>query len=472
MDYDHRFNYQCVDLILQGLHDIHGIGSGVMGNAIQYWTNPSLALLDKFKQVSGSEAHKGDIVVLHGREGNAFGHIGWATGNINDTQLEILEQNGYDGSGNGLGDNVIRVRHVERHRVAGLLRPKKTAIAPATPPPIVHPYHIEPITSKRVKINKNTHKWGLNYDNYTAIHNNPQADVAAGTIKTVYAVLHHNIGYNYYLTNPKDASGYSVADCDDYLPPLPVPPPVKPYQPPAGPMVIPNTETYYLALDLPGFITSNQAINRINPKVVIPAGTYFVFNKRFSAEDPNQLKAINLTKTAGKPGGWINAADNLEPSLPEPEAPEEQLPVPEPLPEPDFTETYVPLSEPQLYVAMASLPVVDFGGTKVVTMPKYSVSYISGTFTINGVEYARPKSAADKGLWYGIEWFDYNTGLPNIELESKVYSADTTVTDRQAIKTLKPIDRLALGIAHFKSFYLGFAIHLGRIRLALNKNKK
>lgn len=481
IDYDKVYKMQCVDLILQYIYECYGINSGVSGNAIDYWFKTGIngfnqILLSKFSKVANSEAKVGDIAVLHGMVGNTSGHIGIATGNINATELEILEQNGSTGSGDGLGGNAIRVRYVPRSRVAGLLRPHAAPSPHAPPiklPAVVHPYTVENITPKQVKLNKNTHLWGLNYDNFTAINSNPQADITAGTVVTVTALLHHNIGYRYYLTNPHVASGYNIVDCDPYTPPPPPPPPNP--KPPAGPLTAPSSETYQVIKDVGGYISSNQAVNYINQQVTVPVGTYFVFNKRFDVANPSKLIAINVTKTSGKPGAWINPLDNVEDPVPtKPELPPEPS-IAEIASEPinDFTLTYKPLlgadgqPKPQIYVAMRDVPVIDFTGKgKTITMPKYSVTWISGTFNHDGIEYALPKSAFDKGLWYGIEWFDRETNLANIELEANVFNAKTTVPERQATKTLKKEDHLALAVASLKNFYLGFIALLGKMKLA------
>lgn len=325
--------------------------------------------------------------------------------------------------------------------------------------PIVNPYSIEPITPKQIKLNKDTHLWNLGYDNFTAINTNPVADAIAGTVIIVRAVLHHNIGYDYYLTDPNVANGYNMLDCDDYLAP---PPP-----PPAGPMVIPNSETYDLIVDVPGYLTSNQAINHTNEQVTIPADTYSVFNKRFDDADTTKLVAVNLTKTAGKPGAWINTEDNVEP-VPEPAIPLETVTPATALEQPAFAGTYKEWPKAETYVAMADVPVIDLAGTKRVTMPKYSVTNISGTFLVNGIEYARPTSAANKNMWFGIAWTDTVTGLSNIELESEVYNSKTTIADRQATHTLQPIDKLALVASHLHNAYLSFMKLLGKIK---NKGK-
>lgn len=470
VDYDHVYLFQCVDLILQYIYECYGIAGGVAGNAIDYWNDPSAPLLDKFNKIVGSDAQQGDIVVFNGLPGNDNGHIGIATGNINATDVEILEQNGQTGDGDGgnadtnANDNVplndgnqIRTRYIPLSRVAGILRPGTLAGAP-----IALPYTIESITPKQVKLNKDTHLWNLNYDNFTAINSNPVADAINGTLIRVVAVLHHHIGYDYYLPDVSTANGYNTLDCDEYTP-VPIPPPD--YQPPAGPMVIPNDATYELIKDVSGYLTSNQAINNTNEQVTVPAGTYFIFNNRFDTVDTTKLLAVNLTKTAGKAGAWINVGDNVE-TPPEPEQPPAPAVV-----ESDFTTTYEPLPEPLVYVALRDLPVVDLAGTKTVTMPKYSVTSIAGNFTVNGIEYARPKSAADKDMWFGIAWTDATTGLANIELESVVYNSKTTVAERQATKTLTTADKVALVIAHLHNAYLSFVNFLGKIKPE-TKNKK
>lgn len=130
VDYDHVYGYQCVDLILEYLKEDYGIPSGVWGNAIDYWNNPSPALLAHFDKVPGSAANQGDIVVFNGLAGNPYGHIGICDSE-DGTNVTILEQNGSGtNSGSGTGGNAIRTRAIARSRVAGVLRPKSSP-APA-----------------------------------------------------------------------------------------------------------------------------------------------------------------------------------------------------------------------------------------------------------------------------------------------------------------------------------------------------
>lgn len=130
VDYDHVYGFQCVDLILQYIYEKFGTPSGVYGNAIDYWNNPSPALLVHFDKVAGSQANQGDIVVFNGLPGNPYGHIGICDSE-DGSNVTILEQNGSGvNSGSGTGGNAIRLRAIPRSRVAGVLRPKSTP-APA-----------------------------------------------------------------------------------------------------------------------------------------------------------------------------------------------------------------------------------------------------------------------------------------------------------------------------------------------------
>jgi hypothetical protein len=560
IDYDHVFKYQCVDLILQYIYECYGVNGGVWGNAIDYWVKTgnngfNQNLLNKFDKIPTNEAHQGDIVVLNGLPGNPDGHIGIATGNIDSISVEILEQNGATGSGDGQGGNAIRVRHIGRDRIAGLLRPKVpvstpaqtpvvpsgdhvflpasisswaiytvgsqlrkgtadqvgtlsparfggltykiqswignyavvintqdfgqvalwvkdtvaqfTSSAPAAPAPpvVVHPYTIESIAEKSVKINKNTHKWGLNYDNFTAIANNPESDANAGDIKQVRAVLHHNIGYNYFLENPDVASGYNVMDCDDYTapPPAPVPNPT----PPAAPLTLPSSETYDLIKDLDGYITSNQAVNRVTPKVKIPAGTYFVFNKRFANNDgKDKLLAVNLTKTPGKPGAWVNTLDNTTavaaPVIPAPDKPTPEPEVAVPTLPPGVTYKAFPKS--QKYVVTADVSVFDLSSGDVIAVyHKFDEVWIEGSAKKDGATFARLESE-DQNEWLAIRVYAETTNLPNLELYNKVYDKATTVNDRQVAKTIGLLDRAALAWMHSRKIILGFWTLFSKIR--------
>lgn len=119
-DYDKVYAHQCVDLILQYLAEVHGITSGVRGNAIDYWTKPSARLLQDFEKTTGTPQY-GDIVILNATPTNEYGHILIA---VNGTTA--IEQNGATGDGDGKGGDEVRYRTIPLSRVAGLLRKKGT----------------------------------------------------------------------------------------------------------------------------------------------------------------------------------------------------------------------------------------------------------------------------------------------------------------------------------------------------------
>jgi hypothetical protein len=419
VDYDRQYNWQCVDLIRQYIYECYQIpGGGGVPSAISYWTTTPADILSKFYKIESSEAQQGDIVMLRtlGRpDYSGDGHIGIATGNIDASNLEILEQNGSTGNGSGEGGDAIRTRYVPRTRVAGLLRP--IYIPAPTPPVEVHPYTIELIDPKQVRINKATHRWGMTYDNFTAIANNPLYEVAEGTIIVVSAICHHNIGYNYYLPDPSEPSGFNVLDCDDYTPPPPPPPPVTT---PAAPISYPTTdEQYTVVTTILGFTTSNSAINHINAVGTVAPSTYFIYNKKFN-EDNTALLAVNVSKVKGQAGSWINVNDNFVPPPPPPEP----TPVPEPVVEvpvvvtPTPTPVVQPSVETEADVRMSFLPfthdekpiscfikqnvlVTDrMKNGNPITLKKGGDVNIYGTFKQGGKWYAMPRKKSDVHHYY------------------------------------------------------------------------
>lgn len=426
---------------------VNGVQIGLSGNT-GYVTGPHLHV---GRWVGGSHTNPG--------VGNGFNF-----GSAVVTELGEDNVNGKFVRVAGDGASWVYLHLSQQTCHVGQVLAATTAPAPVQ---VVHPYTIEHIAPKQVRLNKTTHRWGMNYDNFTAINNNPEGNINEGTIITVSAIIHHNIGYQYYLEDPNVPSGYNVIDCDDYTPPTSSPPPapVAPSTPaplPTGPLTAPSSDTYEVIKDIPGYISSNMAINHIDPKVTIPVGTYFIFNRR----DP----AINVTKTPGIPGAWINPSDNVfvEPE-PEPEStpitPEEIAPTPEEVSTPDFAETFKPFPKPELYVAMRELLVPNLlDPSKISKMEKYDVTWIAGSFVKDSVEYALPSSAKEKDLWYGIEWIDRPTNTVNLELHDDIYSNKTTLEERRATKTLRFGDHFALGYGHLKHFVLGFTTLLSKIR--------
>lgn len=422
VDYDHVFNYQCVDLIQEYVAECYGITSGVSGNAIDYWNNPSASLLSKFHKDQTSAADQSDIVVFNGLPGNPYGHIGIATGNINATDVEVLEQNGATGDGSGTGSDAIRVRYISRDRVAGILRPN--AVVPVASPVEVHPYTIETITPKQIIINKNTHEWGMTYDNFTAIANNPIQEVAQGTIITVNAICHHNIGYNYYLPDANDPAGYNVLDCDDYSPPVPAPEPVAPpvpYVPPAAPVPVKLATQIPLVVSVPVYANAHDAdVRNVEFSTgEFLAGTYYQFGTE------NGMVNIGITNqdTATV---WMNPLDNIlapQPTVVEAPAIGQQVvtSVPELDPEPatetdtSWKQSYIPfypsgttrVTRSIIYDVKVGGTVTDFGGTgpTMELTPGSKIGIYGKFYGPDGVHYYRPRIPKDTN-------FDYFYGIP------------------------------------------------------------
>lgn len=121
--------YQCVDLIKQYMHEEFAVPFGPYGNAIDYWDKTAAAILLKLDKLPPSDVQQGDIVPLlpvDASPSHRDGHIGISTGIQTANTIEILEQNGSTGSGDGLAGNVIRKRFVPKSRVMGMLRSKPT----------------------------------------------------------------------------------------------------------------------------------------------------------------------------------------------------------------------------------------------------------------------------------------------------------------------------------------------------------
>lgn len=133
VDFDGVEHYQCVDLVKDYLSKVHGITAGGWGNAINYWYFTNRILLEKFKKAGNVDPQAGDIAVFETNKtpivrGKQPGHIAVATGKHTAATMEIIEQNGSTGSGDGVGENAIRYRWIAKSRLAGLLRPRTTTL--------------------------------------------------------------------------------------------------------------------------------------------------------------------------------------------------------------------------------------------------------------------------------------------------------------------------------------------------------
>lgn len=347
IDWDRVYAFQCVDLILQYIYQCYGINSGVWGNAIDYWTKPSGPLLGKFYKVHSSDAQMGDIVIFktYGRDDyQGDGHIGIATGGLNATEVEVLEQNGA-GSSTGTGRDAITTRWIRRGRVAGLLRPIQVAKAPAPAPT---PEPLAAASGDQVHLPGHVQTWAAYRPFSTYVKGSP--DHIATLRPAEYGGLTYDIkGYHggtvHIDTQMFGRVAIWVQNTDAVIthkqPPAPAPAPVpvsvpvvetpKPVPaPPAAPLPVPLARKYRLVTTLMYFAGAKDAQNHKNAVGTIDAGEYFVFS-----EDGD---SFNLTKNNVKDENrWINIRDNVLPA-PKPEPAPKPVPVivvqPEPKPEP------------------------------------------------------------------------------------------------------------------------------------------
>lgn len=154
INYDGTDGFQCVDIGKQSLAWATGKDfKGSMGNAITWWTNPSYLLTENAQRIYGSNVVPGDIVIKRPN------HEGIATGNVTNTAVEIIEQNGHTGSGAGtdLGDK-IRTRFISRSDVAGLWRINALHVTNAPPT------HASPsLVGKTVHLSASVSSWRVYY---------------------------------------------------------------------------------------------------------------------------------------------------------------------------------------------------------------------------------------------------------------------------------------------------------------------
>jgi hypothetical protein len=152
---DGIFGFQCVDLAKQYLIDEFGVPNGAYGNARQWWESTAYNVLAKFEKLNTKDVKPGDIVVLKpvdDQPRHKDGHLGIATGEQNANSVQILEQNGSSGTGDGEGNNQIRKRFVSKARMYGVLRPKK-----AEPQPKPHLY--QSLVGKTLKLSPKNGSW-------------------------------------------------------------------------------------------------------------------------------------------------------------------------------------------------------------------------------------------------------------------------------------------------------------------------
>lgn len=392
--------YQCVSLVKAYIRECYGLQPGAWGNAIHYWTRTAQPLLTKFYQVSNSEAQKGDIVILWGVNDNSLGHIGIATGGLNSTQLEILEQNGQTGNGTGTDHDAIRTRWVARSRVAGLLRP--AAVPQPAPNPITQ---YQPTARKEWLTNKQpTNWWSLNGTTTDINTFQPAAVLNADTPFTVGGYAHHVNGHTYAMT-PEDFerasrgdlstnNGINTADLTERVIPAP-------YVPPAPPEPIKLAEKYTLVVPCMAFADPTSAMMHKGTAKGLEAGEYYIIAKKDNAYNlsDNNMKDRNQ---------WVNIDDNKElVVVPTPVVIEAQPPVIEPAytPKPIDLRWYNDSHLPSIfkYKGSIAVPVKNLENpADTLTLPVGAKGPVSRYAMISGSVYLIPDSEFNKGNIYGI----------------------------------------------------------------------
>lgn len=130
IDYTHALTFDSIELIFQYLYECYQISNiDTSITPITWWTNPPSAVLTQFYKVENSDTLAGDIIIL-------TNHIGIATGNLNATDMEIMEQNGETGDNSSQSGNAIRTRYIARERVVGILRPGIIQTIVSKPPAV------------------------------------------------------------------------------------------------------------------------------------------------------------------------------------------------------------------------------------------------------------------------------------------------------------------------------------------------
>jgi hypothetical protein len=422
VDYDHVNGYQCVDLILEFMYQCGNVASGISGNAIDYADKPSAAFVNATVKVTDGSKQPGDIIVLGGTSTSPLGHIA-----LRDTNVDqMLEQNGYDGNGSGLGKDAIGVYGaIPYNRVVAVYRLKRfivTAPAPARAPAAPA---APTIPEGSYTIIKAIHGYGD--ANNAANHISPADTVAPGN----YHIFNQADGMVNVTSNP-NAPGSWVNPSDNTTVVNVTPsqrvniaPPLKP----GG-----NPENIYVVIKtIPGYTTATNAGNHTNPAGQVTEGTYYVYNVY-----PTNANLINVTSVLGKPGPWINKADNVPEPAPEVAPPTDTV-------APDVTpatpalaetiaatadipwqKTYMPFPKPIHYVSTRPLTVKDLSGQApdgqlpqydATATPPVGIVSAYGTVTFeDGVTYYRLKTNNDPKFkyWYCVPKLDATTYSPNL----------------------------------------------------------
>lgn len=123
-----------------------------------------------------------------------------------------------------------------------------------------------------------------------------------------------------------------------------------------------ETEKYTLVTDVPVYTNATNAINGVNSVKTYPAGEYFVFNK--------SKDMINITKTEGKAGGWINPKDNVITIEPVPKIP--TVPTEEPKPEVEVPNETIDEPKEEIEVITPSEEEIVESKEEIETTEEYS----------------------------------------------------------------------------------------------------
>lgn len=352
IDYDHVYEYQCVDLILEYAYECGGLASGVRGNAVDYWNKPTAVMLTRFVKIPTQDPQAGDITVLTSPI-TSLGHIGIATGAVNGGQFQMMEQNGSTGNGSGLGADAVRTRFIPKSRIIGVLR--LTSVAPPANPMI-------------------------SFDQLTQVFQS-QLNRAPDPGAVAHYVGHYT--YDFVVSDVSNsAEWHSVHD------PKPAPPPAAPVPVPA------NTEPYTIRTTIKKYGNKTDAMNHTNSIGDILAGA--VWYKYY-----DQDGMFNLTQVPGQSTGtWINPVDNVPwapPVVPEPTpVPPEPAKPAEPIETTaDIRASFIPLlpdgSPIECEVLKTFLLVDTLGIGEAITVNKDRIVQVYGTFVAAERVYALVK---------------------------------------------------------------------------------
>lgn len=429
------FGSECVALIAE-YESENGLPI-VWGDAHQWANNPTMASAYDWVQNNPTDPNQlppqGAIIIWP----MPNEHIAFYDHNLGNHQFMSFGQN----SG---GPQAHFQPHSWEH-VVGWWVPKQAA-----PPPA--PYHIEGIAPVQIHVQPNRYKWNLAQPDFNAVVANPITSSGSGLDFTAVAKLTRDgegfAGYSYYLEDANTPHGWNALDCT-VVQQQPMP---KPYVAPTGAVNVPtNTDPYHLVIDVPGYSSATDAANHVNKKVTVPNGQYMKFTEKYGM--------INVTQVQGKPGSWINPADNVipppPPPPPKPEStkylgpreptPPEVVPVEvKPLlPEADtswkatFTSYYPNSRKPIRYVFLRDYHVTDLADSgSPMDCKQYSEISLYGTFLKDGVEYGRPKRRDDQyfKFFYGVPMTKADgSDAGVVEPEQKVYDPSTTTADREAL---------------------------------------